>query len=240
MKTRIIILFLLILQCLGVPPTASFAVEKTTISRDTIEQVLTHYVRSRTANLGVEVTIRNIDYKDDLTLPLGKTDYEVIAPAQWEGWGSVNLALLIRVNDRLERNVPVKVEVEALREVVVATRSLDRGEVISLRDVALQKRDLSKLSGRICYTIDEAFGQRARLGIRANTPLRADYLEKVPLVKSGQLVTIILENKVLRLTSNGKVRSAGAEGDTVMVQNMASLKEIPARVVDANTVKVDF
>jgi flagella basal body P-ring formation protein FlgA len=76
--------------------------------------------------------------------------------------------------------------------------------------------------------------------MRGNSPVRSDYLERVPLVKSGQMVAIIAENDVMRITAVGKARNSGAEGDLIMVQNMSSLKDIPARVIDANSVKVDF
>jgi len=240
MITRIVITSLLLLQFFSAPVPDARAAEKNKISREEIGQLLTDYVRRRTANLGVEVTVRSFAYNDDLVVSAGKIDYEVIAPTQGEGWGSANLALLVRVNDRLERNLPLRVEVEAMGEVVVTTRPLERGEIIAPMDIALQKRDLGKLSGRICHSLDEALGKRVRLGIRGNSPLRSDALERIPLVKSGQMVTIVLENKVLRLTASGKARNAGAEGETVMVQNVNSMKEMPARVVDANTVKIDF
>jgi flagella basal body P-ring formation protein FlgA len=54
------------------------------------------------------------------------------------------------------------------------------------------------------------------------------------------MVTIIAENDVLKISVSGKARSAGAEGDTIRVQNLSSLKEIPARVISATTVQVAF
>ena len=67
-----------------------------------------------------------------------------------------------------------------------------------------------------------------------------DMLEKIPLIKSGQVVTIVAENDHMRVTLTGKARSAGAEGDSIMVQNTSSLKEFPAKIVDATTVVVPF
>ncbi len=240
MILRGVLLFLVMAHLIGATALPGQATDKGMVGKSQVVRVVTDYVRKRTENLGVEVNIRGIDYQGDVTVPAGKVDLEVIAPAQWEGWGSVNLALVVRVNDRVERNFSVRVDVEALADVVVAARPLERGEVIGRDDVVLQKRDLARISGRICKSVDEALGKRARLGIRGNAPLRVDYLEKVPLVKSGQMVTIVAENETLRLTTRGKAKNAGAEGDTVLVQNMDSGKDIPARVVDAKTVSVDF
>jgi len=205
-----------------------------------IRRVLDDHLRQKSENLGLDVSVKKIGYSGDMALPAGTISYEVVAPDRWEGWGNANLALIVRVNDRVERNISVKVEVEALADVVVAVRPLERGEVIGNGDIAVQKRDLAKMQGKTCRLASEAVGKRVRTAIRGNNPIRADYLERISLVKSGQLVTIVVENDALRITAAGRARNSGAEGDTVMVQNLASQKEVAARVVDATTVKVDF
>lgn len=59
-------------------------------------------------------------------------------------------------------------------------------------------------------------------------------------MKSGQLVTIVAEDKRFRITATGRARGNGAEGETVLVQNLNAQKEIPAVVVDSKTVRVEF
>lgn len=211
-----------------------------TVKEAEVRRVVIDYLQQKCDNLGLEINIKKIVYSGDLSLSAGDLSYEVVAPDRWEGWGSANLALIVRVDGRVERNVPVKVEVEAMAEMVVSVRPLERGEVIGAADVAVQKRGLSRLQGRFVRDVDEVVGKRVRTAIRGNNPIRPDFLERVPLIKSGQLVTIVAENESLRITAAGKARNSGAEGDTVMVRNLASQKELPARVIDAETVKVDF
>jgi flagella basal body P-ring formation protein FlgA len=173
-------------------------------------------------------------------LPSGNVSYEVVSPQEWEGWGRGSLALIVRVDEHVIRNIPLNVEVEVLADVVVTTRSLERGMVVGKGDVSLQKRDMATVPARVCRNIDEAIGKRVRVGTRANSTLRSDYLERPPLVKSGQLVTIIAESDRFRITATGRARGNGAEGETVVVQNLNAQKDIPAVVVDANTVRVEF
>jgi len=211
-----------------------------TISNARVKEAIADFVRQRTDGLGVEATLKRVGFQGDLTLPPGEVSFEVAAPNRWEGWGRVNLALIVRVNDRVERNLSIPVEVEALADTVVALRTLERGDVIGPDDITVQRRDISFLTGRVYRSADEVVGKRIRVPVRANMPLKGDQLEKIPLVKSGQLVTILVENRTMRLTATGKARGNGAEGDIVMVQNLGSLKEVPARVIDAGTVQVDF
>jgi flagella basal body P-ring formation protein FlgA len=205
-----------------------------------IKEAIVEYLLKQKGNPAIEVRVRHIGYKGDITLPTGKVDFEVVAPGQWEGWGKTTLALIIRVNDSVEKNLSVPVEVEALTDMVVAVRPLERGEIVGASDVSLQKRDLATAAGKISLSLDDVVGKRVRIGMRANAPVRSDYLEKPLLVKSGQTVTIIAENDVLRVTSMGRAKNSGAEGDLIRVQNLGSNKDIQARVVDAGTVKVDF
>lgn len=212
-----------------------------TVKEAEVRRVVADYLQQKSENLGLDIAIKRISYSGgDLSLSAGELAYEVVAPDRWEGWGSANLAVIIRVDGRVERNLPVKVEVEAMADMVVATRALERGDVIGAADVAVQKRTVTRSHGRFLRSADEVVGKRVRTAIRGNNPVRPDQIERLPLVKSGQLVTIIVENESLRITTAGKARSSGAEGDTVMVRNLSSQKELPARVIDAETVKVDF
>ena len=212
----------------------------TIVKEAEVRKIISDFLTNRTNGLDIELNIRKIAYSGDIKLPVGKVEYEVVVPRQWEGWGNGNLALIIRVNGHVVRNVPVLVEVEALTDMLVTTRPLERGEVIAAVDVAVQKRDMTGVGGRICRSAGDVVGKRVRNGLRANMPIRSDAVEKVPLVKSGQMVTILLENDAMRITATGQAKDAGGEGDMVMVRNLNSQKYVPARVVDMNTVKVEF
>lgn len=206
-----------------------------------LREAVAAYVKEKTANLGYDVRLKRISINGNPKLPEGQLEYEVVAPQQWEGWGTVNMAVLVRQGDRVVSNTSARVEVEALTDMVVTLRELERGMVITGADVAVQKRDAaSVLGGKFIGGIKDVVGKQVRTAIRANTVVRADQVEKVPLIKSGQMVTIVAENEVMKVSVAGKARSSGAEGDVILVQNLNSLKEIPARVINATTVQIGF
>ena len=205
-----------------------------------IRAAITAYVRQKTANLGYDIHIKHITINANNKLPEGPLEYEIVAPQQWEGWGSVYLTVLIRQGDRVVSNTSMRVEVEALADMVVTLRQLDHGTVIAGADVAVQKRDVAAVSGRFTGNVKDVIGKQARTTIRANSVVRTDLVEKVPLIKTGQMVTIVAENEVMKVTVAGKAKGTGGEGDTIMVQNLNSLKDIPARVINSTTVQVSF
>ena len=205
-----------------------------------VREAVTAFVTTRTAGMGWDVHIRRITISDALKLPEGNIDYEVVAQQQWEGWGKISIMVLARQKERVVRNIPVRVEVEALADTVVTLRQIEHGTVLTAADIVLQKREITQNSHLAARSVDAVIGKKTRTTIRANQPVRADQVEKVPLVKSGQIVTIIAENGVMKISVSGKAHSSGAEGDVIRVQNLTSLKEIPAKVIDASTVQVAF
>jgi flagella basal body P-ring formation protein FlgA len=210
------------------------------ISEARIKDVLTGYVLQKTADMPIEARIKKIGYRGDIIVPPGNISFEVIAPDSWEGWGNATVSLLVRVNDRVEKNLSARLEVEALGDMVVTARPLERGELIKAGDVLIQKRDISTAPPRVCKTLEDAVGKIVKTGIRGNTPIRADYLEKMPVVKNGQAVSIIAENDALCITAPGKAKKDGAAGDTILVVNMNTQKDVKARVIDSKTVSVEF
>lgn len=205
-----------------------------------VRTAVTSYLLNKTANLGWEARIKRITITSKASLPAGPLDYEVIAPQQWEGWGAVNLTVYVRQNDRMVGNVSLRVEIEAMADMVVAARQIDSGTLISASDIVMQQRDVAASGGHFIRSRDEVVGKKARITLKGNQPLRPEQLEKVPLIKSGQMVTIVAENDVMKISVAGKARGNGAEGDVIMVLNLNSLKEIPARVINATTVQVGF
>jgi flagella basal body P-ring formation protein FlgA len=236
------LLFIIMLSLFAVSLQARFGLsaELQLIKEQEIRKVIEEFVKNRTESLSVELNIRKIGYRGDLSLPSGQVEYEVKAPQQWEGWGSASLAVIVRVDGRVLKNIPVRVDVEAMTDMVVTTRQMEQGEIIGSSDVAMQKRDLASAGNKICRNINDVVGKRLKSSLRGNVPLRSDQLEKLPLIKSGQVVTILLENELIRVTATGRAKGAGAAGDSVIVQNLASQKDIQARVVDSATVKVEF
>jgi flagella basal body P-ring formation protein FlgA len=87
---------------------------------------------------------------------------------------------------------------------------------------------------------DSVLGKRTRRAIGSNTVMRANLVESPPLVKRGDVVVILAESGALRITALGQVKKKGRLGESIPVMNYDSKKVVYARVIDSNTVKVEF
>lgn len=223
-------------------PSSGWAVQatKVALSEQEINAAVLQAVQQKVAGRGWDVRLRRISTPSNISVPVGMRELELVPSSQWDGWGTANMALLVRVNGHVERNLPIRVEIEALADMVVARHQLAAGAILTPDDLLILKQDVAIAQGRFITAIDEAVGKKIRTSVRQNAPLRSDQLDRVPVIKTGQLITIVAESSTIRIAASGRARSSGAIGDLIMVQNLGSSRELPAKVLDASTVLVGF
>ena len=241
---RMILVRLLIIGCLccltgaavGNAATAATVLLPEQEVRGAVDRFLAEKLEGR----GWEYAIRQLSIPPGIVVSKGGRELELIAPAGWDGWGPATVVLVVRVNGSVEKNLSLRLQVDARTEMLTATRQLLAGTVLTEGDLQLQKLDLSQAGGHPVKQMTDAVGKKLRMTVRAGAPIRSNQLVNVPVIVSGQLVTIIAENAGVRITVSGRARSAGSVGDLIRVQNMVSNKELAARVLDASTVEIGF
>jgi len=214
---------------------------KTVILKDRdLLQPVESILNSKVSGRGWDTRITQISLPQGIRLPAGVMDIEITPPPRWDGWGAATMTAMVRVNGRLEKNFSIRVTVDARADMVVAVRQIPSGSILTSSDLAVEKHDLATVNGKYVASIADVAGKKLRGTARQGYPLRSDQLEKVPVVKNGQMVTILAESSVLRISTTGRARGSGSVGDIVMVQNSGSLREIPATVLDGSTVSISF
>lgn len=236
---RLFICFLLLALVL-VPAGYGYSVPLEPLPEKEVRSAVETFLGARLVDKGWQTTIRQLSIPKGTMVSKGVRDLEIVAPANWPGWGPVSLALVVRVNGMVEKNLSVRLMVVAQTEMVVATRQILAGAILSADELAIQKQDVALAGGHHIQRIADAVGKKSRTTIRAGYPVRNDQLVSVPVIVSGQLVTIVLERPGLRITVAGRAKSSGGVGDLIRVENLTSRRELPARVVDSSTVEVGF
>jgi flagella basal body P-ring formation protein FlgA len=59
-------------------------------------------------------------------------------------------------------------------------------------------------------------------------------------VRNGDVVLILVDSPLLKITAMGEALEQGVHGETIRVRNVTSSREIRAVVVDQKTVRVPF
>ncbi len=134
----------------------------------------------------------------------------------------------------------VPVTVSIMGEVVVATRDLLRGQMISPSDIRLEERDLTQLHSGYLSNLDLAEGKRVKRTIRRGGIVKPVQIAAPTLIKKGAEVTIKASSDRIQVTTKGKALGPGGIGERIRVRNLRSKKVVEATVVDAGTVQVDL
>jgi len=210
------------------------------ISREEIKKIVSDFIYGKEFWDKNNTSIINIQIGSLPLLPKGRITYKVIPPKVMQGMGMIRLSILFLVDGEFYKKVKATVKIKIFKEVVVTQKPLGRYRTITQDDVYMQKMDITNLPNDIITNYKDVLGKRARRNIWAKVVLRAEYIEYPPLVKRGDTVLIIAESENMKITALGEVRKSGRRGERVKVINLNSNKRIFARIIDENTVKVDF
>jgi flagella basal body P-ring formation protein FlgA len=210
------------------------------IPKEKIKKVILDFVYGMVPRDKERARVKKVHVSSNVVLPEGKVTYSVVPPKNMDFLGTIPLSVLFKVNGNFQKKVWATVNIEVLTEMVVTKRPLRRHQLITEDDIQLKEMDLAEVKSNSVTNYEEVLGKRTKRAIKANEVLRTDHIELPPLVRRGDVVSIIAESDGLMITALGEVRKRGCRGERIRVVNLDSKKGIYGRVLDANTVKVDF
>ncbi len=225
---------------LQIPPR--FFVERSfiEISQEKIKALVSDYISHNLINNLSDARIKDIQVSGNLKLPGGRITYTVKPPRNHDRTGKIPLTVNFDVNGKFYKRVWATATVEVFTNVVVTRKPLGRHKPITEDDIEMQKMDLAKLPSDVITDPEVILGQRTRRAIGSHTVLRSNLVEFPPLVKRGDVVVILAETGGMKITTLGQVKKKGRLGERIPVMNFDSKKVLYARVLDSNTVKVEF
>jgi len=107
------------------------------------------------------------------------------------------------------------VSVAMTREVVVASKPINRGATVRAEDVRVVSRRFTKPGRNGMSDVGQTIGLRAQRFIPAGELVSARDLERVPLVKRGQIVEVHSRFGSVTVKTSAKVGEDGDYGELV-------------------------
>lgn len=225
---------------LVVPETVVIARSYVKISKAKIADIVSAYMQKKLASRGSGTTLKNIIVQKDIILPQGKVEYRIINEKLSDYSSRTAVYIDFTVDGYFNKKIRAMVDIERLADVVVTSRPLGRHKIITLEDISVKRVDISKLPANIISDPGKVIGKRTKRSINPATILRTDLVQLPPIVKRGDVVTIIAEADSFKITALGKIKKKAHRGERVKIINLNSGKEIYAQVLDSTTVKVTF
>lgn len=151
-----------------------------------------------------------------------------------------NTTIGVRCPDEGGWNLYVSAKINAFGEVLVASRPIQRGDLIQVEDLVPAERNLAKLPYG-SYSPDlPPQGMIAKRTISANTVLTPPMLQAIKLVRRGEQVTIIAQSGPISVRRSGKALMDGTEGQLIRVQALGSKNIVEGTVSSQGIIKVTF
>ena len=221
---------------------ASFRVRRAAqdVSEVAVRQIIEGFLAETLGAGAGEAVLRSVELPGPIRVPAGTYTARVLAPPGMPLLGRVRLQVEFSLDDRPLKSVWITADIGVYGPVVVATRPVGRGELVSAADLTVDRLDLSQLPRGVVSDPADVSGHLARSPLVPYTPIRRDQLESPAAVHRGDVVLLVAERHGMRITAPGEVRDDAGLGEQVRVVNRVSRKDVVGRVRDASTVAVDF
>ena len=180
------------------------------------------------AHDGIQIAF---DDKDRLVLTTPYTEHQVVQvqPAASSTSSRVPLRVTVFAGDRVVAEHRLTADVLVKRDVLVATRELDRRETIGQGDVRVEGRWIAP--GFVPPSADLVVGSQARAKIKEGATLDGNDLESPVLVKRGDVVYVQCLSGSVVVQARSRALGSGREGEVIAFQMEGSDAPFHARVV---------
>ncbi len=138
---------------------------------------------------------------------------------------------------KVKRKSLIAVRLKLMQKVLVANRTIKRGERLSAEDVKITIKDVTDLKVKPAKTVNEISGMQARTNIRDGKIVTGNMIEKGKTVFAGNKVTAVYKNGVVQVTFPAVVRIAGKVGDVIRVKRDDGII-LKAKVINNKEVEI--
>lgn len=181
----------------------------------------------------VSVTIGSIDPR--LRLPKCSSP-EGFLPPGTRLWGNTTIG--IRCSDPAW-SIYVQATVKIMAMVVTTAKPLAQGQYLSPNDLTTQFTDITQLAPGALTELEQAIGKILVTGLPAGQVLRMDILRAPLLIKTGQIVKLVVQGGAFQVSTEGKALANGGTGQTISVRT-SSGKVVSGLIKPDGSVEVPF
>ncbi len=132
--------------------------------------------------------------------------------------GSVAWEVIVTANGKSQKH-DIIANARAWQHQVVVTQPLAGRQIIRDEDVIDRRTLVDHIDDKPPLKRDQVVGNMAALDLKPGTVMTARLVDAVPLVRSGQLVTVCLKQGRVQLKTVGRAMESGTFGQTIRVRN---------------------
>ncbi len=154
--------------------------------------------------------------------------------------GRIPMVLEVKVNGNFQKRIRINNRVMVSQKVIKTIRRIKKGEIFSDENIQLVTIKTDRIRKNTIENLAHAVGYEAKMNLPDGKILTQRVVKKPALGNKGDKILILVEKGIMKITTPGILKEDGYENTMVRVLNMQSKKIIYGRLVDSNTVKVNF
>ncbi len=157
--------------------------------------------------------------KDDRVLNLSEGVFQFsLEPVRAKSLGPVQYDVTI-INNGTSQKTTIAAQARAWQQQVVVMKPLGFKQLIRESDVQTRKTLVDRLGTDPLISVEQATGQQAARDIKPGTVLTARLVDAVPLIRTGQLLTVTYSQGSIQLRSVARAMESGTFGQSVQAKN---------------------
>jgi flagella basal body P-ring formation protein FlgA len=138
------------------------------------------------------------------------------------------------------KSVKLTAKINIFKDVFCSVTPFSNDYVITENDVIPCRVNLEDIKDNPIDELSGIVGKAVKFSIPAGRVITYRLLKTPIIIKRGDNVEIILKTSNIIIRTTGEAMQNGSEGAVIRVKNISTKRDITAKVIDSNTVKVGF
>ncbi|MGZ8161920.1 MAG: flagellar basal body P-ring formation chaperone FlgA [Methylobacter sp.] len=206
-------------------------------SHASINEAVKNFIAQK-INTSTEYEISQIPLDSQLKLPECTEPLEAFTTSDLIKAGRNSIG--IRCNAQTRWSIFTSSVIKFYQQVLVLSKPVQRGEIITLQHLALMKRDVSSLRDDFFTQAEQVENKQAIRQAPAGAVLSLKNFVDPKLIKRGDKVTISAIQPAFAIRMSGIAVMDGTKGQTIRIKNQNSGRIINATVVESGLVAVNY
>lgn len=235
-----LLIFFIFINIESFPASASMVRYPLFPDQEEVRRILKEHFKRFFQQNKNQIDIKEIKVLNPFPSAHHPSSYEVLIPANAYRGGNISATILFYLTPDEVKRVRVTAKVEIHGEVFVTTRYLSRNHIVEENDIKLVYKNLSPFPSKVLNRREDIIGKRTTVSLNPGEVLREGMLEHPPLIRKGDHVTLLVETPKIRITALGEAKEEGRKGEKIRLVNLTTKREVLGRVLDSETVEIDF
>jgi flagella basal body P-ring formation protein FlgA len=172
--------------------------------------------------------------------PQGNVELVVDSRSSVDKQGNLTIFMDVLIDGNREDRMRISGKVAVYGTFLCAARDLAKGEPLLETDVYSVRKNSFDLRSEVAGSYQEIEKKILKTNLQKNEYIRSSFLQEIPLVHKGEIVTLVARKNTLLIVTSGVSEEDGYADQLIRVENIGSGKTVRGLVKERSTVEVVY